>query len=96
MCPPARWMAGCPPRGRTCSTAADTRPLFQWLLGQPRVELMDVARALIFLKSRERYLHVTVRLPSLLVSMPINTQVELLSMVQRQGVHSGVTDPGLL
>lgn len=74
----------------------DTRPLFQWLLSQPRVELMDVARALIFLKSRERYLHLTVRLPSLLESMPVTTQVELLAMVQRQGVHSGVTDPGLL
>lgn len=73
----------------------DLRPLYNALIANPRVEVMDAARACLFLKSRERRLGVSVRLPFLVESLDEVKRAELLAQVSRQGIHSGVTNPGL-
>ncbi|MEW5851959.1 MAG: hypothetical protein AB2A00_24440 [Myxococcota bacterium] len=73
----------------------DLRPTFNALISCARVELMDAARACLFLKSRERRLGLTLRLPSVVESLAHDVRVALLEQVSRQGVHSGVTNPGV-
>ncbi len=75
--------------------ALDVAPLGNMLLGLGPVTRDEVAGLLLFLKSREGKLGVTVRLPVEVEAMPPEERDRLLDEATRMGMKSGVTRVGM-